>query len=647
MNKSIGYIFTICAIGVLVVYGCANRGYPEGGAKDETPPVVLNEVPASYSTGFSGKHVRVYFDEYIQLRDINNKLIVSPPMKKQPRVSNRGKYLQLEFQDTLRPESTYSIDFGDAIVDNNEGNPLGFYRYVFSTGPHIDSLELAGQLLDANTGLPVLGATVLLYENVPDSVLLKELPQYVARTDSSGMWRVTNIRETEYLVMAIEDAGRDNLYTPEQDKVAFLDTLVTPRMWKETRMDTLRPDTTEIAVKVSRRGKVDVARIDRDTVVEREYTIFGPINLNLVLFEEEPTQLYLLSDSRPEREKIELIFSVPGENGLKARLLTPLPDGSAPPDDWYFTERSPGNDTLFLWLRDTTISKIDSLSVELSYLATDTLKQRTIRTDTVRYNYRKRAATTQEDNQSGQVPVRSRRRRNDNADKPATEFLGLTLSVSGQQDLHLPITIEADKPLRSADLEKFVLEEKIDTLWVPAPYHISRDSLNVRKYYLESAWKPGTEYRLALDSMAVYSLYGLHNDAIEQTFKTKTPEDYGKIIVEIRGSVHPVLVQLYAGGKDIKVVSERWTDKDAKLLFDFLNEGTYYMRAVIDRNGNKKWDTGNFLQRIQPEEIKYHPVEIVLKKNFDIEQDFDVSRHYIREDPNKKKEEEKKNKNTR
>lgn len=147
-----------------LVYACANRGYPEGGPKDTTPPEVVNENPVSFSTDFSKKRIEIYFDEFVQLKDIDKKFIISPPQNKKPKVRLKGKYIQVEIQDTLRPNTTYSLDFGDAIADNNEGNPLGYYRYVFSTGPVIDSLELAGNVVNAESGEPMRGC---MWNSIP------------------------------------------------------------------------------------------------------------------------------------------------------------------------------------------------------------------------------------------------------------------------------------------------------------------------------------------------------------------------------------------------------------------------------------------------------------------------------------------------
>lgn len=177
------------------IYSCANKGYPEGGPKDVTPPHVVEERPASFNRNFDKKSINIYFDEYVQLKNVNEKFIISPPQAKKPKVRLKGKYISVEFQDSLRQETTYTLDFADAIADNNEGNPLGYYRYVFSTGNVLDTLELSGNVVDAETNEPVYNAYVFLYRNQADSVPITELPDYMARTDSSGFFRLTNLRQ--------------------------------------------------------------------------------------------------------------------------------------------------------------------------------------------------------------------------------------------------------------------------------------------------------------------------------------------------------------------------------------------------------------------------------------------------------------------
>ena len=221
--KGNGFCFVAVVVAGVLLCACASRGMIEGGPKDVTPPEITEEVPASGTTRFTGKRVDIHFNEFVQLKDINSKFVISPPQKKKPKTTLRGKYVRVEFQDTLKPGTTYSLDFGQSIADNNEGNLFGYYRYVFSTGSRLDSMELAGQVLDAETQLPVLGAMVLFYANHADSAAILELPSYVAMTDSSGHFRVTNMRDSVYRVLALFTETKSLQYVPrmEGQKVGF------------------------------------------------------------------------------------------------------------------------------------------------------------------------------------------------------------------------------------------------------------------------------------------------------------------------------------------------------------------------------------------------------------------------------------------
>ena len=624
MNKFFWNGFCFVAIIVaLIIYACANRGYPQGGEKDVTPPQVIKEVPESFSTNFKGKQIDIYFDEYVQLKDINKKFVMSPPMKKKARVSLRGKYVRVTFQDSLKPNTTYTLDFADAIVDNNEGNPLGFYRYVFSTGPQLDSMELGGQVIDMQTQLPVLGATVMFYQNTADSVPLTDLPSYVAKTDSAGMFRVTNIKDDTYRVMAIDEARGNYLFVPSETKVGFIDSLIQTISFPMTVYDTIHPDTTVVEGRRTKKG-MEFKVVSKDTIVRRDFTMFGPTNLFIPMFDEEKTQLYLVDEARKERERLDFTFSIPAEHQLKVRLLGLHLLDKVSQDDWYIEERSAGRDTIQLWIKDSLVYKIDSLVAEASYLRTDSLGKRVLLADTIKFYYKDK-------------PEPKGKRKKEQDSIPVIKFMEISAGVGSTMDLNKNITLEFDRPIVEDGLKNIQLLEMVDSVLTPVDFSLKHDSLKIRKYYLGYKWKPETEYRLSIDSMGIYSIYGLYNNKLVKDFKTKAVEDYGNIIVNVSEATTPIILQLYQGDKDIKVLEERTIKGNGKVVFDYLGEGTYMIRAILDRNGNGKWDTGNYLKHLQPEEVKYLPTEIKLKKNFDVEQDFDMSKTYKREDPSKRK----------
>lgn len=585
----------------LSVYSCANKGYPEGGPKDTTAPKVIAEQPVSFSKNFNKKDIRIYFDEYVQLKEVNEKFIISPPQSKKPKVNLRGKYILVQILDSLRPETTYSLDFADAILDNNEGNPLGFYRYVFSTGNTIDTLELSGNVVDAESDEPVLNAYVFLYENHADSVPLLQLPNYMARTDSSGFFRVTNLRDAEYRILAVKDDNRDYKYTPEAEQVAFWDSLVRPVVIPMVRTDT-----------------VGVDSLGRDSVVTRQYLAYGPSNLYLRMFVETPTQLYMVDEARKQRQLLSFIFSIPGENNLQLQLLDTLVEG-----EWYLPEISAGKDTINLWITDSMIYKRDTLRLKLDYLRSDSTRKLVPYTDTIRLLF--------SDKKKGESSKRKKKE-----EKPVIEFLRMDVKVAQEQDINRGLPLEFDRPIREEDLVNLHLSEKADTIYRPVEIKIRKDSLKLRQYTLEADWKPENEYLLTADSATIYDIYGRHNNKLEKKFRARALESYGKLIVDLKGVEGQILLQLYKpdnkktedGRKIFDIVAEKIVEGNKQVEFDFLNEGKYRLRAILDKNRNGEWDTGLYLQKIQPEEVKYLPKEVNIKQNFDIEEEFDLKLPY-------------------
>lgn len=607
-----GWGYFVAVIFVGGTYACANRGYPEGGPKDVIPPQVIAENPASYTRNFSKKKIDVYFDEFVQLKEINEKFIISPPLKKKPRVSLRGKYIQVSMGDTLKPNTTYSLDFADAIVDNNESNPLGFYRYVFSTGDVIDTLELSGNVVHAESGEPMLNIYVMLYSNPGDSLPLKELPDYVARTDSSGFFRLTNLREADYRVVAVEDANRDYKYTPEAEMVAFLDTVVHP-----VAMPLVRTDTVTRITAIEGRDT-----ITSDSIFTTNYIAYGPNNLFLRLFQEKPTQLYLVDDDRTERERLDFVFSIPGQNDLKVDLWDSTATALLPADG-FLMERTAGNDTIALWIRDSSVYKRDTLRGLLSYWRTDSTGQLIRASDTVRYTFKEKKKTE------------DKRKRDEKTQEPLT-FLDIKSSVSGDLDIGGKLWIEFDRPVDTASLRQLQLTEVVDSVTLSVPFTYRSDSLKIRRIYIDARWEAGKEYCLSADSAALYDIYGRHNKKLEKKFKLRQEEYYGKVMLDVKGVSGNVIVQLYRsdagksdnGKRTYQVLREKMTDKDGVLTFDLLPEGKYRFRAILDENGNGLWDTGLYLDHRQPEEIIYLPAEISVKQNFDIEQEFDLQKPY-------------------
>ena len=614
-------LFIVTVISILA-WSCANKGYPEGGPKDETPPVMVEEVPASFSTNFSGKKIKIYFNEYIQLKDAKKNLVVSPPLKHKPNVSNRGKFIVVDLsRDTLKENITYSFDFGYSISDNNEGNPLGYYRYVLSTGNSIDTMEMGGQVVDAETGIPYNRIMVGLYKDFSDSVPIKKIPDYIAMTDSSGMFRFTNIQDSTYKVVALRDESADYKYLPGSENIGFMDTLVKPVSFKTTITDTVYA---KILNKKNEIVSIDSTRID--TVIVKDVIAYGPANLYIRLFPEERKINYIESPVRKAQEVIDILFAKKhGADDMKISLTdSTLYDSITSP--WYLMERNRTNDTLKMWITDSIVYRRKSVKLAIGFHTRNQADQDTVRTDTFNIQFNKKK-------EPKKLSI---------SDSLKKIYSTVTLKPSGTLDINRHPQFEFERPVKKMDTSRITLEQYIDSAYVKIDYRLEQDSTNSRIFRFMQDFKEGTKYRVAIDSGAIFDIYGKPFQAITNEILVKKSENYGNLAVTA-SNVHgrKIILQLYKATipqklmsadskkqKPLEISAHKSISKDGIYNFKLIKPGKYMLRAIIDRNGNKKWDSGAYLKKIQPEEILYQYQEIFIKENFDIEQDFDLDFKY-------------------
>ncbi|MCW8981558.1 MAG: Ig-like domain-containing protein [Altibacter sp.] len=246
---------------------CAKKGTPSGGAKDTIPPVLLRAVPENFTTNFSEKEIRIYFDEYIKLKDLQKNLIISPPLKYQPIISplSTSKYIKITLTDTLLENTTYSINFGKSIVDNNEENSFDYYKYVFSTGAYIDSLTVSGKVEDVLLGKAETPTTVLMYEAneaFKDSLIFSEKPMYITTTrDSTNTFELTNVKEGNYILLALKDSNNDYIFQPKTDKIGFADNVISV------------PKDTSYTLRLFK--EIPAYRLERPKHESKQHIIFG------------------------------------------------------------------------------------------------------------------------------------------------------------------------------------------------------------------------------------------------------------------------------------------------------------------------------------------------------------------------------------
>lgn len=584
-----GLLGAAAVIGVL--YSCASIGRPDGGAYDEAPPRFIGSTPQAGGTNVTRTRITLEFDEFIKLEKPNEKVVISPPQVQQPEIKANGKKISINLLDTLKFATTYTIDFSDGIVDNNEGNPLGDFTFTFSTGDKIDTLAVSGVLLEAANLEPVKGMLVGLHANLEDSAFTTLPLERVSRTDSRGRFTIRGIAPGTYRLFALMDADQNYAFTQKSEALAFCDSLVIPRFEERIRQDTTWKDSLTI-----------------DTIIERSYTHYLPDNLLLRSFKETNYSQYLVKSERLTAQKITLYFSE------KADTLPTLKGLNFDERDAFVVDKTLGNDTIHYWIKDSLLYKQDTLKLSLEYLYTDTLRQLVPRTDTLKLSVRKvRGNDRNED--------KKKKKGKDDEPEP-TEFLKVTAQVPPQMDVYSNISMVFDEPVLAYSLDSIHLQMKVDSLWQDVPFDFEQDSIEIKKYNLYANWEPEAEYTFSVDSTAFYGLYGLHTDKIKQTFKVRSLTDYGEIYFNLSGQGPVAFVELLdPQDKVIRTVSV----VDGKADFHFLAPGKYSARLINDTNGNGVWDTGNYEEKLQPEMVYYYPMIVELKANWQLEQDWDVN----------------------
>ena len=583
----------------LLISSCARMGSPDGGWYDDDPPRVLYSIPAEQATNVTAKKMTIYFDEFIKLADPSQNVIVSPPQLEMPEIKAAGKKIVIELQDTLKDNTTYTIDFSDAITDNNEDNPLGNYTYTFSTGEKIDTFEVSGYVLDASNLEPVKGISVGLYDDLADSAFRTKPLLRIARTDGSGHFCIRGVAPGEYRIYALQDADANYKFSQKSEMIAFSHQTYTPTAGPDIRQDTIWRDSLRI-----------------DNILQVPYTHFYPDDIVMLAFQEVQTDRYLLKTERKEPDRIGIYFSY---GNPQLPILRGL---NFDADSAFIIESTPKQDTLTYWLRDTLLVNKDTLEMSMEYLVTDSLGQLVTQLDTLelvaKTPYAKRLKAKQKEIEDWQKEQDKKKKREEPYDSifPAKP-LEIKYEVAQSMDPNRSVFIEAPTPLASLDTAAIHLYSQIDTLWYRAPFEFHRCDSMLRRYELVVDWHPDTEYSLEIDSAAFVDIYGLASKPYKAGIKVKSLDQYSTLQMQLTGlDVKQMIAQLLNGND--QVVQEAPVEDDGSAQFYYINPGTYYMRAFVDRNGNRLWDTGNYDDNLQPEEVYYYPRDIEAKEKFDM-----------------------------
>ena len=502
-----------------------------------------------------------------------DKVIIAPPQKKFPVIKAQGRKVIVELEDELLPNTTYTIDFTDAIVDNNEGNALENFSYSFSTGDHIDTLAVSGTVLKAENLEPAQGIYVGVHSNLNDTAFTKLPFERISRTDSRGKFTIKGIAEGEYKVYALNDLNRSYSYDNPQEEIAFLDSTFIPSSEFAMRNDTVFIDSLTI-----------------DTIHKVKYTRFIPDDILLRSFESGFERQYLQKHERTIPHKLDLFFAAP----TKAAQFTLL-EVNPTSDKWYVKESNITNDSVSIWITDSLIYKADTIKLEIDYYRTDTLNNHVLNTDTLNFSMRGRRA------KESKPPTA----KEGEEEKVVIQYLNIKDNVKPSHEIYSSISIEFEEPLANFDSTKIQLQHEVDSVFEAVHYTLLTDSLNVRKYGITHKWLPGEKYKLLIDSAAFVSEYGLHNNTLEKTFTVKELEQYGNLMFVISGLPQgkTAYVELLdAQDKPFRKVRV----KDNEALFMDLNPGKLYARLFIDENEDGEWTSGNYELKRMPETVYYN-----------------------------------------
>ena len=601
MKKHIQFTIAFAIIGALVT-ACASIGSPDGGPYDETPPVFLGSTPAPFALGVKNKRVTLEFDEFIKIEKAAEKVVISPPQITPPVIKTNGKNIVVELDDSLKANTTYSIDFNDAIVDNNEGNPLGNFAFLFSTGEQIDTLAVSGAVLNAADLEPIKGILVGLHSDLADSAFTKKPFDRVSRTDADGRFTIRGIAPGSYRAYALQDVNQNYMFDQKNEMIAFLDSLVVPYTEMRMHQDTTWLDSLTI-----------------DTIRSVPYIHYLPDDLVLLAFTETPTQRYLSKIERPNLNRFSIFFSY-GSDSLP--LLTPL---NFPEEDAYIVQTSVDHDSITYWMKDTLVYYQDTLSFALTYEYTDTEGLSALRTDTFDLVPKKtRAKILQEEAKKREEAQKEREKRMKHGDtipeqKPKPQFLNIKIKSSTSMDINSNVLIDFDEPITQYSDTAIHLYKKKDTLWVAEPYLFRQRKNELMGYELLGEWRPEVEYKLVIDSAAFVGLYGLHTKQEEKKIGFKTLDQYSTLYLTIQHALPSYVVQLLNGEKVMR--QQRVVDGQAD--FYFLNPSTYHIRLFNDRNNNGIWDTGLYESKEAAEEVYYFPGKIETRQNWDYTQEWD------------------------
>ncbi len=580
----------------ILLSGCANVVSPTGGPRDRTPPKVTACNPPLNTTWFKGSAFRIDFDEFVTLKNQATEVYISPPLKKPLDARLHGKSLVVKFNDDLDTNLTYSITFGNAIADLTEGNILKGFNYVFSTGGHVDTLSLMGNLVSAFDHKPQKDVFVELYLDNNDTIAFDSLPikvppYYITKTDEKGNYIFNNLQHNKFILFALADLNGDLIFNQSAEKIAFYDSLVTPYYITVKRADTAKKDT--MLQKKQRRLPANVQEAELQRKADSAH-VADSINLihqlypsfPLFQFEESDSVQRLLKSTFPKEGYALFKFRFPVQ---QVRFVPLNFDSTA---SWCVEEYSKHRDSVTLWI---TRPQTDSLVLKIM------TGQNVPDTVTLEVQKKSKPVKPGKKSMSEQLAI----------DNSARSF--------GLNQYKNKLLLTFSWPLIRWNFSKVLLIEEKDTLHPAIEF---TDSLR-RTIVVNHNWKEEKSYTILIPDSIFTGIGNISHDSLRLPFKTRAERDFGNLILSMNMDNRPgqYIVQL-TNEKETGIYEEQIVNKSGKIHFDFLVPGVYKVKAIHDRNRNGRWDTGSYKKKLQPEEVIYFPKLIDIKANWDVEEDW-------------------------
>ena len=573
VQKNVIDALLIVSLAVLLIT-CANPVSPSGGPKDSTPPEAIKAEPPQHTLNFDKTKIRIYFSEFISLKNVQSQLIISPPMNESPDIKIKGKSIIIEFKEPLKDSTTYNLFFGDAIVDITEGNPISNFQYVFSTGNVLDSLTFKGSVKDAFSVEPIAGANVMLYLDNNDTIPFDSLPYlikpfYMTRTNEHGDFVFYNLSNKKFKLFVLEDGNSNMLFDQVTERIAFTDSLIQPYY-------------------IPPGPEVDTTIVGDSLIVDTAtYAFNEPDLLNMWLFQEYDSVQRFLKATLLKKNQLAFIFKRPTLS-YRIEPINPIPTSG-----WKLESINPTKDTVTYWIYQL---EQDSMTFEISDngLVLDTVDV-------------------------ALVKQTSRRQEKLDEEKPDELIVGFS-KAAVQPHADSKLNISFSYPVLTLDTAGMRFME--DTNYVRFPEILFTNDIKTQGV-IKYNWQPLTPYKFIIPDSAFIDILGQSHDSLQHGFRTKSIEDFGNLFLDI--SINEpgfnYIVQLL---NDDVIKNEQNISDSRRISFSFLNPDDYRVKVIFDTNNNGKWDAGNYINNVQPEEVRFFEKVITVRANWDIEESWEL-----------------------